>query len=68
MRNVLPTKERTTIVTPKSLLDRLQYHTLRHGESQTDFIVRAIVNQLEKEGDFEIRSILEEEKENAVNL
>lgn len=61
MRSIAPVKERTTIMASKTLMDRVQEHTLRHGDSQTDFIVRAIVNQLEKEGDFEIREALEVE-------
>ena len=45
----------------KLLLDRLAVHVLKHGDNQTNFITRAIVNQLEREGDLAIRSELEEE-------
>ena len=36
-------------------------HVRKNGETQQEFITRALVNQLEKEGDFEIRQIVEEE-------
>lgn len=57
-------KDKTTIVTSKLLLDRVAVHIKRSGcSNQTDFITRALVNQLEKEGDLEIRKMLEEERE-----
>ena len=56
-----PAKDKTTIVTSKLLLDRMGVHVKKNGDNQTDFITRAIVNQLEKEGDLTIRSELEEE-------
>ena len=56
-----PAKDKTTIVASKLLLDRLGIHVKKKGDNQTDFISRAIVNQLEKEGDLTIRSELEEE-------
>ena len=56
-----PAKDKTTIVTSKLLLDRLGVHVKKHGDNQTDFITRAIVNQMEREGDLMIRSELEEE-------
>ena len=56
-----PPKEKTTIMCSKLLLDRLGVHVLKNGDNQTNFIARAIVNQLEKEGDLTIRSELEEE-------
>lgn len=56
-----PPKEKTTIVASKLLLDRVATHARKNGESQTDFIVRALVNQLENDGDITIRSELEEE-------
>ena len=54
-------KDKTTIITNKTLLDRVGIHVKRNGDNQTDFITRAIVNQLERENDFEIRFILREE-------
>lgn len=60
-----PVKDKTTIVTSKTLLDRMSVHVKKNGDNQTDFITRAILNQLEREGDFEIRMLLEEEQENA---
>ena len=56
-----PAKDKTTIVTSKLLLDRLGVHVKKHGDNQTDFITRAIVNQMEREGDLMIRSELVEE-------
>lgn len=56
-----PAKDKTTIVTSKHLLDRMGVHVKKHGDNQTDFITRAIVNQMEREGDLTIRSELEEE-------
>lgn len=54
-------KDKTTIITSKLLLDRVAVHVKKNGDNQTDFITRALINQLEKEGDFEIREMLEEE-------
>lgn len=58
----LPPKDKTTIVTSKTLLDRMAVHVKKSNDNQTEFITRAILNQLEKEGDFEIRQMLEEEE------
>lgn len=56
-----PAKDKTTIVTSKTLLDRMGVHVKKHGDNQTDFITRAIINQLENEGDVMIRQIMEVE-------
>ena len=56
-------KDKTTIITNKTLLDRVGIHVKKNGDNQTDFITRAMVNQLEREGDLEIRAILKEENE-----
>ena len=56
-----PAKDKTTIVTSKHLLDRMAVHVRKSGENQTDFITRAIVNQMERESDLEIRDMLREE-------
>lgn len=56
-----PAKDKTTIVASKLLLDRMGVHVKKNGDNQTDFITRAIVNQMEREGDITIRSELEEE-------
>lgn len=56
-------KDKTTIVTNKTLLDRVGVHVKKNGDNQTDFLTRAIVNQLEREGDIEIRAMLKEENE-----
>ena len=57
-----PAKDKTTIVTSKLLLERVGVHVKKNGDNQTDFITRALVNQLEREGDVEIRSMMEEEQ------
>ena len=54
-------KDKTTIITNKTLLDRVGIHVKKNGDNQTDFITRAMVNQLERENDYEIRFILREE-------
>ena len=56
-----PAKDKTTIVTSKHLLDRMAIHVRQHGDNQTDFITRAIINQMEHEGDMTIREEMEEE-------
>lgn len=63
--STVPVKERTTIVASKTLLDRLSVHVRKNRDNQTDFVVRAIVNQLEREGDLSIRDMLMEEENNA---
>lgn len=57
-----PEKDRTTIVTSKHLLDVLGIHVKKNRDNLTDFITRAIINQLEREGNITIR--IEMEKEN----
>jgi hypothetical protein len=59
---LVPKKERTTVVASKTLLDRISVHVAKNGDNQTNFVSRALVNQLEREGDIEIRSMLEEEE------
>lgn len=56
-----PAKDKTTIQASKLLLDRIGIHCRKSGEYQNDFVERALVNQLEREGDLSIRSELEEE-------
>jgi hypothetical protein len=62
-RSITPQKDQTTIVASKTLLDRIKVHVAKNGDNQTKFVIRALVNQLEREGDIEIRSILEEEED-----
>lgn len=57
-----PAKDKTTIVTSKLLLDRMGVHVKKNGDNQTDFLTRAIINQMEREGDITIRSEMEEER------
>ena len=55
---------RTTIMAEEILLDRVVKHADKSGESLTEFYTRAIINQLEKDGDYEIRDLVEEAKSN----
>lgn len=52
---------RTTIMASEALIKRVTDHTSKTGETLTEFYNRAILNQLESEGDFEIRDLVEEE-------
>ena len=52
---------RTTIMASEKLMNRVIQHTAKRGEKLGDFYNRAILNQLEKDGDFEIRDEVEEE-------
>ena len=56
-----PEKDKTTIVTSKHLLEVMGVHVKKNGDNQTDFITRAIINQLEREGNLTIRSEMKEE-------
>lgn len=56
-----PETDRTTIVASKRLLDEISIHVKKNGDNQTNFITRALVNQLEREGNLTIRKELEEE-------
>lgn len=58
------TKTTITIMADEKLMDRVQTHTRKRGETLTEFYTRAIINQLEKDGDFEVRDMIEEETEN----
>ena len=53
---------RTTIMLEEALYDRVLKHLKDNGNSEsiTEFTKRAFLNQLEKDGDFEIRDTLEE--------
>ena len=59
-----PAREKTTIMTSKLLLDRMGVHVRKNGDNQSDFMTRAIINQMEREGDLTIRSEVEEENNN----
>lgn len=54
---------RTTIMMCETLAERVVQHIKTTGENLTEFYNRAILNQLENDGDFEIRDIIEEENE-----
>lgn len=51
---------KTTINIVDALAERVKQHLEETGETQTNFIVRALVNQLEAEGDFDIRDEIKE--------
>ena len=53
---------RTTIVASDILMERVEKHCKDKGITQTEFYNKAILNQLENEGDFEVRDLLEEEE------
>lgn len=55
---------RTTITANPLLINRVAEHIKGTGENLTDFYNRAILNQLENDGDFDIRDILEVSNEN----
>ena len=52
---------RTTIMASEKLMNRVIQHTAKNNEKLVDFYNRAILNQLENDGDFEIRDEVEEE-------
>ena len=52
---------RTTIMASEKLMNRVAEHTAKTGEKLGDFYNRAILNQLENDGDFSIRDEVEEE-------
>lgn len=55
---------RTTIMLDEELYDRVLTHLKKNNneESITEFTRRAFLNQLENDGDFEIRDMLEEKE------
>ena len=55
------TDARTTIRRSETLSDRVLQHIKESGENLTECYNRAILNQLENDGDFEIRDIIEGE-------
>ena len=60
-------QSKTTIVIEGVLMERVSEHTAKRNETLTEFYTRAIINQLEKDGDYEIRDTIEEVNENAKN-
>lgn len=52
----------------ESLMERVQNHAKSRGENLTEFYTRAIVNQLENDGDYEVRDMIMEGKEDAENF
>jgi hypothetical protein len=54
---------RTTIMLSDILLQRVQEHVKKQDVTLTDFFNRAVINMLEKEGDFTIRDEMEVEKD-----
>ena len=52
---------RTTIMASETLMNRVLTHTSKSGEKLTDFYNRAILNQLENDGDWTIRDEMEAE-------
>ena len=58
-------KTTITIMADEKLMERVQTHARKQGENLTEFYTRAIINQLENGGDFEVRDMIKEEKEDA---
>lgn len=52
---------RTTIETSVSLMNKVKAKANDNCENIGDFITRALLNQLEAEGDFEVRDMFEDE-------
>ena len=52
---------RTTIMVSEKLMQRVAERTSETGEKLGDFYNRAILNQLENDGDFSIRDEVEDE-------
>ena len=52
---------RTTIMASETLMNRVADHCAKSGEKLGDFYNRAILNQLENDGDYEIRDLWEED-------
>lgn len=52
---------RTTVCMSEVLLSRVIQHTKENGEKLSDFYNRAVLNQLENDGDFEVRDLFEKE-------
>ena len=50
---------KTTINIDEVLFNRIKKHLEITGETQTEFFTKSFVNQLESEGDFEIRDEVE---------
>lgn len=59
----MPNINRTTIVASAILMDRVDKYCKEKGCTQTEFYNKAILNQLENDGDFEVRDLLEEEED-----
>lgn len=53
---------RTTIIISDLLMERVEKYCKNNSMTQTEFYSKAILNQLENDGDFEIRDLLEEEE------
>ena len=55
---------RTTVCMSEVLLSRVIQRTKENGEKLSDFYNRAVLNQLENDGDFEVRDLFEKESDN----
>lgn len=55
---------RTTIMMSDVLEKAVREHIEKRGETLTDFYNRAILNQIENDGNFKIRDLVEEENNN----
>lgn len=58
---------RTTIMASEKLMSRVAEQCSKTGEKLSDFYSRAILNQLENDGDFDIRDEVEVELNGSQN-
>lgn len=63
-REYMIAKTTITIMADEKLMERVQTHARKNGENLTEFYTRAIINQLEKDGDFEARDLVKEKTDN----
>lgn len=56
-----PDTKVTTVELPIILSSTIEKHLLTSDDNLKTFFIKAVVNQLEREGDFHIREMLEEE-------
>ena len=61
-------KTTITIMADESLMERVQNHAKSIGENLTEFYTRAIISQIENDGDYEVRDTIIEGKEDAENF
>lgn len=61
-------KTTITIMADEKLMKIVQAHARKQGENLTKFYTRAIINQLEKDGNFEARDLIEQRGDSGENV